>query len=211
MNESEFDLVMKIVIVGDTSVGKTNLLLRYCKDTFSTDTKATIGIDFFTKDILIQERSIKVQFWDTAGQEKYQSISHTYYKMVSGVLLVYDITRADTFTKLETLLGEIHRFCPNDVKIMLIGNKKDLLTEREVTIEKASKFAEDNGLFFWETSALTNSEMCVFQAFDGLLRECLNGLVIDKSSDSLLEIKKKYVEFQIGGRENNKSKTCCGN
>ena len=208
MDESGFDIVMKIVIVGDTSVGKTNLLLRYCKDTFVPDTKATIGIDFFTKDIIINGRSIKVQFWDTAGQEKYQSISHTYYKMVSGVLLVYDITRHDTFSKAEELLNDIHKYCTPEVKIMLIGNKLDMQAQREVKVESAIKFAKDNNLFFWETSALNNKENCVLKAIDALLSECLTNVQIDKSSSSLLEIKKKYVESVEPGIDL-KKRGCC--
>ena len=148
MDESDYDLILKIVIVGETSVGKTNLILRYCKDNFMHDSKATIGIDFFTKDIFIQGRSVKVQFWDTAGQEKYQSISHTYYKMVSGVILVYDLTRQETFTKAQNMLKDVLKYCPEDVKIMLIGNKSDLQNERTVLKEKAKMFASDNNLFF---------------------------------------------------------------
>ena len=211
MDDSGYDTLLKIVIAGDTSVGKTNLLVRYCKDSFITDSKATIGIDFYTKDILIQSKTVKVQFWDTAGQEKYQSLSHTYYKMVGGVLLVYDITRYDTFIKAQKMLDDIRKYCPDDAKVMLIGNKNDLNSQRTVLKETATQFATKNNIYFWETSALTNTNQCVFKAIDELLTECMNSVSVNKSSQSLIEIKKRYVEVQEDALYNKKTTSCCQN
>ena len=209
MEDNDYDLILKIVIAGDTSVGKSNLILRYCKDFFVQDSKATIGIDFFMKDILIQDRSVKVQFWDTAGQEKYNSISHTYFKMVSGVLLVYDISRIETYEKAKNMLSLVKKYCPDEVKVMLIGNKMDLVENRMVLTEDAKKFASEHGLFFWETSALTNQDKCVFKAFDALLKECMNAVKNNETKQNLLEIKKKYLNIETRNEDEKRGRFCC--
>ena len=208
--DNSVDLIIKIVIAGDASVGKTNLLLRYCKDTFSEDSKATIGVDFYTKHIFADELSIKVQFWDTAGQEKYKSMSNTYFKMASGVIIVYDITRSKTFEKLQNTLSLIKSFAPEDTKYMLVGNKSDLRSERQVSVETATSFANSNDLFFWETSALTNESHCVFKAFDQLISQCIQSSKLAKANPEVIEMKKKYLDLIEDESMNSKqAKRCC--
>ena len=177
MNESKYDTILKIVIVGESSVGKTNILLRYSEDKFDLRLKSTIGMDFLSKDLYITEHHVKVQFWDSAGQEKYRSIASTYYKMASGFLLVYDVTRFDTFHKVSDWLADIQSNSTNDTKIMLVGNKTDLVEQRAVSTEQGLKFAKANNMFFWETSALTNENGCVNKAFDELINECLKDIM----------------------------------
>ncbi len=193
MNESRYDTILKIVIVGESSVGKTNILLRYSEDKFDHRLKSTIGMDFLSKDMYISEHHIKVQFWDSAGQEKYRSIANTYYKMANGFLLVYDIARMDTFIKVAEWLRDIQTHATTEPKIMLIGNKKDLVEERVVSTEQGLKFARANNLYFWETSALTNEDACVNKSFDELIKECLKDVL---DSDEVLHDKGVSIRNQ---------------
>ena len=124
--DEDLAVLAKVVLCGDSAVGKTNLLMRYLLGTYQPETKATIGVDFFAKNVVIGEKNVKIQFFDTAGQEKYRSICSTYFKNVNGIILVYDITNRKSFESLEGWLDTIYRYSDPDIKIMLIGNKKDL-------------------------------------------------------------------------------------
>lgn len=159
------DFLIKIITVGDSGVGKTNLLARYAKRAFNEHSNPTIGIDFVPKTMTVRDLSIKVQFWDTAGQEKYRSMTTIFYKNTDGVVLVYDITRPETFNNLTTWLGDIREYLGEDLTAIIIGNKTDLNEERAVTTEEAMEFAKNEGLFFMECSALTNAEDSVDKAF----------------------------------------------
>lgn len=169
--EEDLDFYLKVVIVGDTGVGKTNLLTRYTKNTFYENSKNTIGVDFSGVDMNIRGKSIKTQFWDTAGQEKYQSMASAYYKNSLGAFLVYDITRVETFNNLGKWIDLLKEHSNPEILIFLIGNKSDLAAKRQVTKETAENFSKKNKLFFKEVSAKENYNQCVQKAFNILLEE----------------------------------------
>ena len=134
MNQ-DFNLIIKLVLLGDSSVGKTNLLLRYAKNEFEESTKATIGMDFISLEIKIENKEVRVQFWDTAGQEKYKAITRTYYRIAHGIVMVYDITKRSSFERLQNWIDEIKTNSQSDPIFLLIGNKKDLEEHREIPTE----------------------------------------------------------------------------
>ncbi|KAL8262448.1 hypothetical protein R6Q59_023797 [Mikania micrantha] len=156
----KIDYVFKIVLIGDSAVGKSQLLARFSRNEFSLDSKATIGVEFQTKTIVIDHKNVKAQIWDTAGQERYRAVTSAYYRGAVGAMLVYDITKRQSFDHIARWLEELRAHADDKIVIMLIGNKSDLDSHREVSSEDATEFAEREGLFFMETSALeaTNVE-----------------------------------------------------
>ncbi|ORC86905.1 putative small GTP-binding protein Rab11, putative,Rab11 GTPase [Trypanosoma theileri] len=164
----ETNLTFKVVIIGDSGVGKSNLMTRYTANEFSQDTPATIGVEFMTKSIKIEGRDAKVQIWDTAGQERFRAISRSIYHGAKGAMLVYDITNQTSFDSIPTWLQELRVFVPATCSIFLIGNKCDLEHLRVVKKEVADRFARENGLSFLETSALEKTN--VDKAFEWLAK-----------------------------------------
>ena len=152
--EEEYDFIFKIVIVGDSGVGKTNLLSRYISNTFSNDTKPTIGVELSNKTIFVKGKRIKVNIWDTAGQERYKAISGIYYKGTEGALIVYDITKSGSFKNVAKWYRELIENCPDGIIILLIGNKSDLKQIRAVKQIDASDFAKKHHIGYIETSSL---------------------------------------------------------
>merc|ERR1712054_256999 len=167
--EDDYDYLFKVVLIGDSGVGKSNLLSRFTRNEFSLESKSTIGVEFATRSTVVDGKTIKAQIWDTAGQERYRAITSAYYRGAVGALLVYDITKQVTFKNCERWLQELRENASGNIVIMLVGNKIDLRHLREVPTETAKEFAEKNGLSFIETSALdsTNVEL----AFQNILTE----------------------------------------
>ena len=165
-------------------VGKSCLLLQFTDKRFRQQHDLTIGVEFGARTIQIQERNIKLQIWDTAGQESFKSITRSYYRGAAGALLVYDITRRDTFTHLTRWLEEVRQNGNPDMTIMLIGNKSDLDPRRQVSTEEGERFARENGLVFMETSAKTayNVEESFLQTSTVIYQNIEKG-VYDLSSD----------------------------
>jgi Ras-related protein Rab-2A len=157
--------LFKFIIIGDTGVGKSCLLLQFTDKRFQAMHDLTIGVEFGARMISIDNRQIKLQIWDTAGQESFRSITRSYYRGAAGALLVYDITRRETFQHLTRWLEEARQNANNSMVIMLIGNKRDLEHRRQVSKEEGEKFARDHGLIFLETSA--QSAYNVEDAFHG--------------------------------------------
>ncbi|XP_054426353.1 ras-related protein Rab-17 [Pteronotus mesoamericanus] len=157
--------VFKLVLLGSGSVGKSSLALRYVKDDFRS-ILPTVGCAFFTKVVDLGAASLKFEIWDTAGQEKYHSVCHLYFRGANAALLVYDITSKESFLKAQQWLRDLERdFSPGEVVVMLVGNKTDLGAEREVTFEEGKEFAESQHLLFMEASAKTNHQVTeVFSA-----------------------------------------------
>lgn len=163
--------VFKLVLLGSGSVGKSSLALRFVKDDFKS-ILPTVGCAFFTKVVEMGAASLKFEIWDTAGQEKYHSVCHLYFRGANAALLVYDITSKDSFCKAQQWLKELEKdFSPGEVVVMLVGNKTDLGQEREVTFEDGKEFAESHNLLFMETSAKLNHQ--VTEAFGAIARELL--------------------------------------
>ncbi|CAH8643639.1 unnamed protein product [Schistosoma haematobium] len=155
--DDEYDYLFKVVLIGDSGVGKSNLLSRFTRNEFNLESKSTIGVEFATKSVEIDGRTIKAQIWDTAGQERYRAITAAYYRGAVGALLVYDITKRETFNNLEHWLLELRNNVELDMVVMLVGNKCDLRHLRTVLTEDAKLWAERQGLFFMETSALEST------------------------------------------------------
>ncbi|KAJ4972878.1 hypothetical protein NE237_006052 [Protea cynaroides] len=151
-----FDYIFKTILIGDSGVGKSNLLSRFVWDKFRHDSKPTIGVEFAYSNTQIDEKLIKTQIWDTAGQERFRAFTSSYYRGALGALLVYDITQRPTFNNLAKWLMEIRDYGDSDMVIALVGNKIDLGHSREVSREEGQSFAEKEGLCFMETSALEN-------------------------------------------------------
>uniref|UniRef100_A0A0E0LFN0 Uncharacterized protein n=1 Tax=Oryza punctata TaxID=4537 RepID=A0A0E0LFN0_ORYPU len=165
----EEDYVFKVVVIGDSAVGKTQLLGRFTKDEFFIDSKSTIGIEFQTRTVEIAGKRVKAQIWDTAGQERYRAVTSAYYRGALGAMLVYDVTSRRSFHHAARWLHDLRAHADNSIVVMLIGNKADLSHARAVAADEAAAFAEDQGLFFSEASALSGDN--VEDAFLALLRE----------------------------------------
>eukprot|EP00009_Paramoeba_aestuarina_P006541 CAMPEP_0201507236 /NCGR_PEP_ID=MMETSP0161_2-20130828/957_1 /ASSEMBLY_ACC=CAM_ASM_000251 /TAXON_ID=180227 /ORGANISM="Neoparamoeba aestuarina, Strain SoJaBio B1-5/56/2" /LENGTH=213 /DNA_ID=CAMNT_0047901543 /DNA_START=550 /DNA_END=1191 /DNA_ORIENTATION=- len=165
----EYDYLYKVVLIGDSGVGKSNLLSRFTRNEFSLETKSTIGVEFATRSIQVDSKTIKAQIWDTAGQERYRAITSAYYRGAVGALLCYDIAKSVTYKNVERWLTELRENAAENIVIMLVGNKSDLKHLREVPTEEAREFAEKNGLTFIETSALDSSN--VDTAFQNIITE----------------------------------------
>ncbi|XP_052174667.1 ras-related protein RABA4d [Diospyros lotus] len=156
----KIDYVFKVVLIGDSAVGKSQLLARFARNEFSVDSKATIGVEFQTKTLVIDHKTVKAQIWDTAGQERYRAVTSAYYRGAVGAMLVYDMTKRQSFDHMSRWLEELRGHADKNIVIMLIGNKSDLGSLRAVPTEDAQEFAERENLCFMETSALeaTNVE-----------------------------------------------------
>jgi Ras-related protein Rab-2A len=153
-----YSYLFKYIIIGDTAVGKSCLLLQFTDKRFRPDHDLTIGVEFGARFIQIEDKTVKLQIWDTAGQESFRSITRSYYRGATGALLVYDISRRDTFNHLSRWLDEARLNANPHMVIMLIGNKMDL-DKREVSFDEGNRFAQENGLVFMETSAKTSQNV----------------------------------------------------
>lgn len=179
MTNDEYDYLFKVVLIGDSGVGKSNLLSRFTRNEFNLDSKSTIGVEFATRTIQVDSKTIKAQIWDTAGQERYRAITSAYYRGAVGALLVYDITKHSTYENVTRWLKELRDHADANIVIMLVGNKSDLRHLRAVSHDESLQFAEENHLSFIETSALdaTNVE----RAFQNILEEIYR-IVSDKGN-----------------------------
>ena len=163
------DYLFKIIVLGDCAVGKSNILSKYSKNIFNKSSKSTIGVELVTKFFRYENKIIKVNIWDTAGQERFTSMITTYYKGAKGALLVYDITRKNTFDNIDNWLRELISINTNKISISLIGNKNDLSLLRQVSKDKAQEKAKKYGMKFYETSALDSSNIKL--AFEDLIKD----------------------------------------
>jgi len=183
--------LFKHIIIGDTGVGKSCLLLQFTDKRFQPVHDLTIGVEFGARMITIDGKQIKLQIWDTAGQEAFRSITRSYYRGAAGALLVYDITRRDTFNHLTTWLEDARQHSNSNMVIMLIGNKSDLESRREVKKEEGEAFAREHGLVFMETSAKTAAN--VEEAFINTARE-----IYEKIQEGVFDINNEANGIKIG-------------
>ncbi|KAH7681376.1 Small GTPase superfamily ARF/SAR type protein [Dioscorea alata] len=212
--EEEYDYLFKVVLIGDSGVGKSNLLSRFTRNEFCLESKSTIGVEFATRTLKVEGRIIKAQIWDTAGQERYRAITSAYYRGALGAVLVYDTTKHTTFENVSRWLKELRDHADSNIVIMLIGNKTDLKHLRAVATEDAQSFAEKEGLSFIETSAL--EAINVEKAFQTILAEIYR--IISKKSISSSEepgsgpaggIKEGKTIVVTGAEANSTKKQCC--
>lgn len=173
--DDKHDYLFKVVLIGDSGVGKSNLLSRFIRNEFDLKSLTTIGVEFAQRNLEFGGKVVKAQIWDTAGQERYRAITKAYYRGAHGALLVYDITKPITFENVEHWLKELREHAKTEILIMLVGNKTDLEHLRTVTTEEGKSFAEENTLSFIETSALNS--MNVEKAFQTILKEIFKNTV----------------------------------
>ncbi|XP_010033086.2 ras-related protein Rab11C [Eucalyptus grandis] len=167
--DTEYDYMSKIVVIGDAGVGKSNILARFARREFCMEFRPNIGFEFATMILKVEGKMVKAQIWDTAGQERSRAITSQYYRGAVGALLVYDITKRQTFDNIERWLRQLRELAGSDIVIMLAGNKSDLNHIRAVPVEDGQAFADKEGLLVLETSALdaTNIE----RAFQTILTQ----------------------------------------
>ncbi len=202
------DYIIKLLTLGETEVGKTSIVLRYSDDKFHDNKIATIGIDFKIKIIKKGNEKIKVSIYDTAGQERFKNIVKHYYKGANGVLLIYDITKRDTFEKLEFWLEDLKENSDNlnNLFIYLIGNKNDLEERREVDFEEANKFAKEKNIPYIEVSAKTGNN--IKKLFDEMIKGTLTKIItFEKKQNNLSNsINLSFLENE---ETSSKNKMCC--
>ena len=200
--------IIKLLTLGETEVGKTSIVLRYSDDKFHESKIATIGIDFKVKMIKKGNEKIKVSIYDTAGQERFKNIVKHYYKGANGVLLIFDITKRDTFEKLDYWLTDLQENSDNldNLFIYLIGNKIDLEAERKVSTEEANKFAQENNLSYIEVSAKTGFN--IKKLFDETIKRTLERIITFEKKEMNLNdsIRLSFLEQE---EKTSKNKWCC--
>ena len=208
------DLKLKLVVLGDSGVGKTNLISRYITNTFDKSTKATIGVEFFCKTYKINHKKIiRVEIWDTAGQERYKAITSVYYKGAKGAFIVYDITSRKSFDNVDKWIEEIKEKTSKEIKLVVIGNKIDLNDEREITSKEAMYKFKDMDIPLMETSALEDTN--VNEAFIDLIKIIYQDYVKKgEDEDNITNDKKhgKGIDLKNVGKEEKKNYyMCCYN
>ncbi|KAK6935792.1 Small GTPase, partial [Dillenia turbinata] len=198
--DHEYDYLLKIVLIGDSGVGKSNILSRFTRNEFCLESKSTIGLE---------GKTVKAQIWDTAGQERYRAITSAYYRGAVGALLVYDITKRQTFDNVQRWLRELRDHADSNIVIMMAGNKSDLAHLRKVSEEDGQALAEKEGLSFLETSALEAYN--IEKAFQTILTEIYH--IISKKAlaaqeAAALSAPSQGTTINIGDANSNK-KACC--
>ncbi|KAH3732678.1 small GTP binding protein RAB8 [Pelomyxa schiedti] len=169
--EQQYDFLFKILLVGESAVGKTALMGRFTDNYFDETFTSTIGVDFRLKSLNINDKLVKLQIWDTAGQERFRNITNSYFRGAHGVLIVYDVTNLSSFEKVQYWLKELRPHTSNNVCLALVGNKCDMAPQRVVSPVQGNKLASDLGLKLFETSAKTNVN--VTEVFNALAHDVL--------------------------------------
>ena len=207
-NYNKEDYKVKLIIVGDSGVGKTNLITRFASDKFEKNSKATIGVEFIYKTLKINKDIFKIEIWDTAGEERYKSITSAYYKGAKGAIIVYDITSEKSFNNIETWIQEVKGKSSNNLQILIIGNKSDLYKDRKISLEKGIEKAQSLNLHLFETSALdkTNVTEAFYCLFKEIYLDIKNKLRSNANNFDGGNLGKGAVELNI---DNKPMKKCC--
>lgn len=197
-HEMDYDYLFKIVLIGDMSVGKTNVLLKFTNNSYNNSYIATIGVDYKMHLYKHNEKYIKFQLWDTAGQERFRTITNKYYRGAHAILIFFDITNYKSFDNVNMWLKEIDEHCLNKVEKILIGTKTDLSNYRAVSINEIQDFAKKINILYFETSAKTgeNIDIVFHELSDLLIHETAN--IIDNGESNIL----------LSNKKNCKSKCC---
>ena len=207
-NEENYEVMFKVVLIGDMKVGKTNIVSRYIKNEFNKDSMSTIGVEFGSKELVIEGHNVKVQIWDTAGQEKYKSITNAYYKGAKGAFVVYDITNKNSFDNADNWLNNLRASADKKCSIILIGNKSDLEDKREVSIEQGEEKAKNSEMAFMETSALSGDN--IDKAFEMMINEAYKICHSEMLADVNIDIgKSDELSLKRPKEETPDNKKCC--
>ncbi|CAL8248344.1 unnamed protein product [Lota lota] len=211
--EDEYDYLFKVVLIGDSGVGKSNLLSRFTRNEFNLESKSTIGVEFATRSLQVEGKTVKAQIWDTAGQERYRAITSAYYRGAVGALLVYDIAKHLTYENAERWLKELQDHADNNIVIMLVGNKSDLRHLRAVPTDEAKAFSEKHGLSFLETSALDSSNVeLAFQTILTAIYNMMSQRQISGRTDSDFSPGSNVVPITVQPTQNPpRQNPCCQN
>jgi Ras-related protein Rab-11A len=208
MEDDSYEMMVKVVLVGDSGVGKTNIMSKYLKNEFREDSKATVGVEFGSKQFNIQGHQIKAQIWDTAGQERYKAITSAYYKGAKGAFVVYDITRKNTFDSVNRWVSDISAAADKKITLLLIGNKSDLEDQRQVTKEQGEEKAKELGLAFMETSACSGDNL--EKAFQLMINEVFKKCQEDIAGETEENPVKPGSDIVLGGGGGKtEKKKCC--
>ena len=195
--------MFKVVLIGDMKVGKTNIVSRYIKNEFNKDSMSTIGVEFGSKELVIEGHNVKVQIWDTAGQEKYKSITKA-----DGIIIVYDITNKNSFDNADNWLNNLRASADKKCSIILIGNKSDLEDKREVSIEQGEEKAKNSEIAFMETSALSGDN--IDKAFEMMINEAYKICHSEMLADVNIDIgKSDELSLKRPKEETPDNKKCC--
>lgn len=195
------DYLFKLLLIGDSGVGKSCLLLRFADDTYTESYISTIGVDFKIRTIDLDGKTIKLQIWDTAGQERFRTITSSYYRGAHGIIVVYDVTDFESFNNVKSWLHEIDRYACENVNKLLVGNKCDLESSRKVTTEQAKEFAESLGIQFLETSAKNSTNVeNAFQQMAHQIKQRMKSQPVDN------KVPRKNLK---GTKLESSSKPCC--
>ncbi|CAD8143252.1 unnamed protein product [Paramecium octaurelia] len=177
--KADFDFLVKLLIIGDSGVGKTCLLMRYCENLFTNNHLTTIGIDFKLKTIEVGGKKVKIQIWDTAGQERFRTITQTYYKGAQGIILVYGVDDKVSFQSIENWMKQINTHAQEGVSKLLVANKSDC-ADRVVQTQEGQRLADQYGIPFFETSAKNGTN--IYEIFNSIAK-----MVIDKQNKDPLD------------------------
>ena len=207
---NNYNYLLKYIIIGDPSVGKSNLLMKFANNKFTEDYEATIGVEFGVKNLQIDNKIYRIQIWDTAGQENFRSITRAYYKNCVCAMVVYDITKRTSFNNVQNWLQDVITQSPKTVLIILIGNKIDLEDKREVIFDEGNEFAIKHGIMFMETSAKTGEG--VEEAFRKSVQEIENKIkenYYDLNSETCGIKKGKTNNISISSEKKKEKRGCC--
>ena len=206
--EENYEMMFKVVLVGDSFVGKTNIMSKYLKNEFHEDSKATVGVEFGSRQFNIEGHSIKAQVWDTAGQERYKAITSAYYKGAKGAFVVYDITRKGSFESVERWVNDLLSSGDKKITILLIGNKCDLEEQRQITKELGEEKAAKLDLAFLETSAFSGQNLD--KAFEMMVNEIYKKFHEEMLAENDIDIIEGGKDINLSKKqENPEGKKCC--
>lgn len=199
----DYDYLFKILLIGNSGVGKSSLLLRFADDTFTDNFMPTIGVDFKIRTLEVDGRTIKLQIWDTAGQERFKTITSSYYKGAHGIIVVYDITDKESFKNIDTWMNEVEKHASDNVSRILVGNKCDMDESRQVSTDEGKELADQYNIRFMETSAKESAN--VEEAFTLMTKEIKSRVVHTEArkptqtGKKLTAPKNKKLEKKAGG------------
>jgi len=200
MSAAEHDFFFKILLIGDSGVGKSCLLLRFADNSWTETHISTIGVDFKIKTLEIDGKTVKLQIWDTAGQERFRTITSSYYLGAQGIILVYDCTDRESFNNVKQWMGEIDRYACENVNKLLVANKCDLVDQRQVDTQTGKEFADAYEIPFIETSAKTsfNVDKCFIQMATSIKNRVSNQTGKGATSGTIKDLDKKQKKEKKG-------------